>query len=76
MIYKVANIVRIEEPDFGCEGRPENEPVISKILLETLEDREQVVLDVAEKCLWQMGLNEGMQVNLLIGDDGTAMIQK
>ena len=76
MIYKVANIVRIEEPDFGCEGRPENEPVTSKILLETLEDREQVVLDVAEKCLWQMGLNEGMQVNLLIGDDGTAMIQK
>lgn len=76
MIYKVANIVRIEEPDFGCEGRPENEQVTSKILLETLEDREQVVLDVAEKCLWQMGLNEGMQVNLLIGDDGTAMIQK
>lgn len=76
MIYKVANIVRIEEPDFGCEGRPENEQVTSKILLETLEDREQVVLDVAEKCLWQMGLNEGMRVNLLISDDGTAMIQK
>lgn len=76
MIYKVANIVRIEEPDFGCEGRPENEQVTSKILLETLGDREQVVLDVAEKCLWQMGLNEGMQVNLLISDDGTAMIQK
>lgn len=76
MISKVANIIRIEEPDFGCEGRQENEEVISKILLETLEDQEQVVLDVAEKCLCQMGLDEGMKVNLLINDDGTAMIQK
>jgi hypothetical protein len=76
MIYKVANIIKIEEPDFGCEGRPENEQVTSKILLETVEEREQVVLDVAEKCLWQMGLDEGMRVNLLISDDGTAMIQK
>jgi hypothetical protein len=76
MTSKVANIIKIEEPDFGCEGRPENEVVTSKILLETVEGQEQVVLDVAEKCLCQMGLNEGMQVNLLINEDGTAMIQK
>lgn len=76
MTCKAANIIRIEEPDFGCEGRPEGEAVMNRILLETVEEGQQVELEVEEKCLFRMGLNEGMQVNLLIHTDGTAMIQK
>lgn len=76
MTCKAANIIRIEEPDFGCEGRPEGQTILDRILLETVEDGQQVELEVEEDCLLRMGLDQGMQVNLLIHTDGTAMIQK
>lgn len=76
MVCEAAVILKIEETDFGCEGRPENVEVMAKIILETVKERQQVILDVEENCLWQMGLDEGMQVNLIIQENGTAMIQK
>lgn len=76
MTCKSANIISIEEPDFGCEGRPEGQTILNRILLETVEDGQQVELEVEEDCLLRMGLNQGMQVDLLIHTDGTAMIQK
>lgn len=76
MTCKSANIISIEEPDFGCEGRLEGQTILNRILLETVEDGQRVELEVEEDCLFRMGLNEGMQVSLLIHTDGTAMIQK
>ena len=59
----VYTIVRIEEPDFGCEGRGENELITDKIFLKD-EDGAISVVDVEEKLVWQRGLDEGMQVSL------------
>ena len=59
----VYTIVRIEEPDFGCEGRGENEAITDKVFLKD-EDGTISSVDMEEKLVWQRGLDEGMQVSL------------
>ena len=53
-------IKRIDEPDFGCEGAPDNKPICDKITFET--NGEQVILDVPEKIVWQTKIDEGMEI--------------
>ncbi len=67
MTYKEANIVRIEHVV---------DEIVNRIILQTEDDGQQMELEVEEKWLQQMGLNEGMPVKLLIHTDGTAIIQK
>lgn len=52
----------IEEPDFGCEGRPEGEEILVKILAEDALTGEEVLCEMEEKALWDSGIDEGMQV--------------
>ena len=40
-------VTRIEEPDFGCEGRPEGQEIKDKVYLKVLYERD---------------INEGMKV--------------
>lgn len=75
MVNTTARIIRIEEPDFGCEGRPEGEELRLRLVMETVENGEQVELEVEEQWLTKLGLQEGRQVELLMHSDGTAMIQ-
>ena len=55
-------IKEIEEPDFGCEGRPQGESVFVKIWAEDAGTGEEIVCRMEEKALWQSGIDEGMQV--------------
>lgn len=50
--------MRIEEPDFGCEGRPEGQPVLDKVLLKDASDKmiERVMDD---NLLYERNLEEG-----------------
>ena len=55
-------IKEIEEPDFGCEGRPQGESVFVKIWAEDAGTGEEIVCRREEKALWQSGIDEGMRV--------------
>lgn len=54
-------IVRIDETDFGCEGRPDGMPVMDKIYLRDVSG-EECVIQMEELLVWQRGLDEGMLV--------------
>ena len=46
-------ITRIEEPDFGCEGRPEGQEIKDKVFLKEEITKEEVYSDfnlMQEKC--------------------------
>lgn len=55
MIY----IKRIDEPDFGCEGVPDNEVICDKIVF-VAEDGREEVLNIPETVVWDMKIDEGM----------------
>lgn len=55
MIYQ---IVRIDEPDFGCEGRPEHMPVTDTVCLRSPDGREYV-RQIDDALLYRLGLEEG-----------------
>ena len=52
---------RIDEPDFGCEGRPDGKPIMDKVYLRSAQGAEQVV-EVADALLYERDLNEGDMV--------------
>lgn len=56
-------ITKIEEPDFGCEGRPDGEPVMDRVHL-TDENGGVTVIEAADLMLYQYQLNEGDPVVL------------
>lgn len=58
---EVLKIVRIDEPDFGCEGRPDGIPVTDNIYLLD-ESGEEQMIPMEEQLVWQRGLDEGMTV--------------
>ena len=55
---KKYKIKRIEEPDFGCEGRPEGQPVMDKVYLED-EKGNEMIIEAADEFLYQINLDEG-----------------
>ena len=57
MIY----IKRIDEPDFGCEGVPDNEVICDKIVFAADDGREEV-LNIPETVVWDMKIDEGMYI--------------
>lgn len=56
-------ITSIEEPDFGCEGRPDGEPVMDRVHLRD-EDGGVTVIEAADRMLYQYDLNENDTVVL------------
>ncbi len=57
MIY----IKRIDEPDFGCEGAPDNKPICDTVTLVT--DEGELVLEIPEKLVWELKIDEGMTIS-------------
>lgn len=55
---KLYRIERIEEPDFGCEGRPDGQPMMDKVYL-CAENQQELVVEAADQWMYQMDLNEG-----------------
>lgn len=60
-------IVRIEEPDFGCEGRMDGQPVMDRVVLRE-ESGQEIVREMADYLLYERDLNEGDAV--MIDEDG------
>ena len=59
---KKYTIVRIDEPDFGCEGLPEGYVRKDQVWFED-ELGERQMLEVADALLYEKDLTEGMQIS-------------
>ena len=59
-------VTRIEEPDFGCEGRPEGQEIKDKVT------KEETIIFMEDKLLYERDINEGMKVVI----DGDGRLQK
>ncbi len=55
-------VIRIDEPDFGCEGRNEGETVCSKVTILTVDG--EMVIDIPERVIWNTGLDEKMFISI------------
>lgn len=64
---KQYRILRIDEPDFGCEGRDDGEAAYDEITLVN-EQGENLPGAHGGAAVWNMGLDEGMLV--WVGKDG------
>ena len=54
-------IVRIDEADYGCEGRPDGEEAMDNVWLED-ENGERQIVRVSDLMLYDRHLNEGSLV--------------
>ncbi len=67
----VYTIKHIEEPDFGCEGRPENEDIVLKVLLQ-----DKATKQVETRMLPETYLNmSNMQVGDTVQDVGGTLVK-
>lgn len=64
----IYTITRIDEADFGCEGRPEGYIPMVTVYLEDEYGREEI-LEMEDAQMYHRALDEGSQV--VIGGDGT-----
>lgn len=51
-------VLRIIEPDFGCEGRPEGEKPIDTVYLENTKTKEQLSIKVPDEVLYKKEIEE------------------
>ena len=61
-------VTRIEEPDFGCEGRPEGQEIKDKVYLKEEITKEETIIFMEDKLLYERDINEGNKV--VIDGDG------
>ena len=59
-------VQRIEEPDFGCEGRPDGKTMLDQVLL-TGADGSRKVIAAEDRYLYEKNINEGNSVYLIAG---------
>lgn len=61
ILMKKYKIARIDEPDFGCEGRPDGQPIMDEVCLID-ENGQELIVEAEDGMLYQMDLNEGDMV--------------
>lgn len=61
-------VTRIEEPDFGCEGRPEGREIKDKVFLKQETTKEEIIIYMEDKLLYDRNVDEGTKV--IIDEDG------
>lgn len=54
-----ARIIRIDEPDFGCEGRNDEQVVLDRVQLEVVRTKEVFYTRADDAWLYTEGINEG-----------------
>lgn len=62
------HVTRIEEPDFGCEGRPEDQEVKDKVFLKEGTTGEETIVFMEDKLLYDRDIDEGSIV--VVDQDG------
>lgn len=55
-------VMQIEDPDFGCEGRPDGEEAMAKVYLMELKTEEEFQTEIPDAELYQKEINEGDEV--------------
>lgn len=50
-------VLKIQEPDYGCEERPDNYIAMDKVTLRG--DEGEIVVEVVDKELYEKNINEG-----------------
>nr|WP_296044438.1 hypothetical protein [uncultured Blautia sp.] len=61
-------VLRIDEPDFGCEGRPEGMEPVDRVLLKKGSNGEEIFVKERDALLYEMDINEGDEVFLVEGE--------
>ena len=61
-------VTRIEEPAFGCEGRPEGQEIKDKVFLKQETTKEEMIIYMEDKLLYDRNVDEGTKV--IIDEDG------
>ena len=49
-------VTRIEEPDFGCEGRPEGQEIKDKVYLKEEITKEETIIFMEDKLLYERNI--------------------
>lgn len=62
------NVLRIDEPDFGCEGRPDGMEVKDIVLLKSTYTGEEMMVREKDARLYELDINEGDKVFLIDGE--------
>ena len=52
-------VIEIEEPDFGCEGRPDGAVPMAKVTLRSVQDGTRMQTEIADGYLYQEEIDEG-----------------
>lgn len=60
-VLTVVFIKRIDEPDFGCEGVPDNTVITDRVTF--VINNEEQILDIPEKVIWSFKLDENMEIS-------------
>lgn len=68
-IQPVGYLIRVDEPEFGCEGRPDGQPVYGTVLLCDAQGERTVPIE--ETVLMRSRLDDKMTIGLL---DGTLVL--
>lgn len=56
-------VEQIDEPDFGCEGRPEGKPLMDKVILQD-EEGSRICIEAEDAMLYEKDIDEGSTVIL------------
>ena len=62
------NVLRIDEPDFGCEGRPDGMEGKDNVLLKSNYTGEEMTVREKDARLYELDINEGDKVFLIDGE--------
>lgn len=62
------NVLRIDEPDFGCEGRPDGMEVKDNVLLRSNYTGQEMTVREKDARLYELDINEGDKVFLIEGE--------
>ena len=54
-------IKKIDEPDFGCEGVPDDMVVADRITF--IINGAEEIIDIPEKIVWELKLDENMEIS-------------
>ena len=57
-------VMDIEEPDFGCEGRPEGEEPMAKVCFMKLKTEDEIWLEIPDAELYRKKIDVGCEVAL------------
>ena len=62
------NVLRIDEPDFRCEGRPDGMEVKDNVLLKSNYTGQEMTVQEKDARLYELDINEGDKVFLIEGE--------